>query len=790
MADRGQVEALLATLDIANYTTLAEAPALREDGDDLARFAVIGELGRGGMGRVLEAVDPDLGRAVAVKVVIDPAQMDRARLARFVAEARITAQLEHPNIVPVYEMGVTDDGEVFFVMRKVQGRSLAEVLHDGDEAWTLHRLVRALVQVCRAIAYAHSRGVLHRDLKPANLMLGAFGEVLVLDWGVAMLMGQGGGGMERIVLEDVGPGLTQEGSSIGTPGYMRPEQARALDTMDGRSDVFSLGAILYEILTGTRAYRGHEVYEILFASLQGPPDDPRARAPDRAIPDELAAACLRAMAPEAGSRHASATELADDLDAWLEGTRRAERAAVQLAAAREAMEVYRALRREEAKLEAREAALAASVAPSAPRDDAAKAELLGVRERLEELSPEAVQAFGTAVGEAEGALVGDPDNRDVRAFLADAWWTRMEEAEAADDRSVTAWAEAKVRRYDDGRYGFRLRGIGSITLTTDPPGATVTGRRFKQRGLVWTLGRTRVVGETPVEEALLAQGSWRLEIKAPGRVDACYPVVVRRGSRWSGHVALPAAGAIADDEVFVPGGPFARGSAEEPDDSLPAGDVEVASFVAKRFPVTVEEYCAFLTDVAARDADEAWARVPRMESGLDDAGGRYWARPAPGEPYAPPEKDQHGDRWDPRWPVLSVSWHDAVAYAAWLAARTGLPWRLPREDEWEKAARGVDGRRYPWGDAFDATLCTMRDSLPGGSEPMPVASAPDDVSVYGIGDLAGGAREWCADELGALRPIRGGSWNTVERTCRSYYRLCERPDSQNAYTAFRVVRSV
>ena len=212
LEDRGEpatITAVLKTLGVALAPTLrpsdpVQAPTRLAPGAlpgaehlvSLGRFQLHAELGRGGMGRVLEARDPELRRSVAVKVIIDPSRVTEAQLARFVAEAQITSQLEHPNIVPVYDMGATSTGEVYFVMKKVEGRSLRQVLtalRDGDEATTAEfprtKLLHAFIQVCNAVAYAHDRGVLHRDLKPDNVMLGPFGEVLLMDWGLARLVG-------------------------------------------------------------------------------------------------------------------------------------------------------------------------------------------------------------------------------------------------------------------------------------------------------------------------------------------------------------------------------------------------------------------------------------------------------------------------------------------------------------------------------------------------------------------------------------------------------------------------
>ena len=338
---------------------IADEPVTDPATEVVGRFVLAEELGRGGMGRVVAARDPRLRRTVAIKLMKHPGGSE-ASLARFVAEAQVTGQLDHPNIVPVHELGVTVGGEPWFAMKRVQGRSLGEVIRDlraqvppVRERWSRHRLLAAFVQVCNAIAYAHDRGVLHRDLKPSNIMLGSFGEVLVMDWGVAGLMGRdepqvplelaqtlvpdadapfassGGSASEAVDRSTVM--RTQEGSTVGTPGYMSPEQTGGdLATLDGRSDVFSLGAILYEILTLQRAYSGPNLFAVVHALMKGPPTRPAERAPEQVIPDEIADVAMRALSMQPEDRHQTAAELGEAVQAFLEGSRRRAEAAARV----------------------------------------------------------------------------------------------------------------------------------------------------------------------------------------------------------------------------------------------------------------------------------------------------------------------------------------------------------------------------------------------------------------------------------------------------------------------------
>jgi serine/threonine-protein kinase len=281
----------------------------------------------GGIGQVWLARDEDLGRDVALKELRPDRGDSPAAAARFLEEAQITGQLEHPGIVPVYELVRTPDGPPCYAMRFVGGRTLADAVRDyhrkrqagAARPLELRELLTAFVGVCQAVAYAHSRGVLHRDLKPANIALGDYGEVLVLDWGLAKVLGTAEEPTRLLPVRlggGDGVGRTQQGQVLGTPSYMAPEQAEGrLDLVDTRSDVYGLGAILYEILTGVPPFSGADTPEVVKRVVQEPPLPPRQRVP--ATPPALAAVCLRALAKAPAARYGSARELAQEVGRWL-----------------------------------------------------------------------------------------------------------------------------------------------------------------------------------------------------------------------------------------------------------------------------------------------------------------------------------------------------------------------------------------------------------------------------------------------------------------------------------------
>jgi tRNA A-37 threonylcarbamoyl transferase component Bud32 len=282
----------------------------------------------GGIGRVWLARDASLGRDVALKELRPERAGQPVVWGRFLREAQVTGQLEHPSIVPVYDLGRRpEDHAPFYTMRFVRGRTLAEAVQAYHERrqrgasgpLELRELMTALIGVCNAVAYAHSRGVLHRDLKPQNVVLGDYGEVMVLDWGLAKVAGEAEGEAARVAVgADGGPAgeQTVAGQVLGTPAYMSPEQAEGrLDLLDARTDVYGLGAVLYSVLTGQAPFAGVDTTSVLRRVVHEPPAPPRSVV--AGVPRALDAVCLKALAKRPAERYASARELGSELQRWL-----------------------------------------------------------------------------------------------------------------------------------------------------------------------------------------------------------------------------------------------------------------------------------------------------------------------------------------------------------------------------------------------------------------------------------------------------------------------------------------
>ncbi|WP_437743463.1 bifunctional serine/threonine-protein kinase/formylglycine-generating enzyme family protein [Sorangium sp. So ce1504] len=783
------------------------------------RYEDLGLIGRGGMGEVRRVRDRVMGRVLAMKLLRIEGQDDADGRARFLDEARLTACLQHPGIVPVHDCGMLPNGQLWFTMKEVRGRTLSALiraLHASGEAGpspeALRRVLDVFVRVCEAVAYAHGQGVLHRDLKPDNVMIGEFGEVLVMDWGIARATARG-------ALADALPDSghhTHVGLVLGTPVYMPPEQARGeAEQLGPPSDVYALGAVLYELLCGEPPFRGTAL-AVLAQVVQRSPERLAVRCPDQ-IPRDLIAICERAMAREPPSRYASAEVLAAEIRGFLDGARRRERA-------RALVEESRALAPQIEGLRARARALRAEAKAVLGRLDsfapaAEKAQGWALEDEARALDRAAALDEATWHQKLRAALNEAPDFDEAHAALADAHLADLRAAEEARDAEAAARAEAFLRAHARERHAVLLRGTGALSLRTDPEGAQVWLLRYVEQGRRLRAEPQGLLGHTPLCEVPLARGSYLLSIRAPGYCEASYPVKIGRGEHWDGVrpggaepfvVPLLPSEALGEEDVYVPAGFFSAGGDPQAGDGLPACRIWVDGFVVRRHPVTQAEYLAFLNDLLAggREAEAAAAcpRAARAIAGNVDI--PLFARDGDGRfvlgPQARAEQARH--------PVASVDWRSAVAYASWLEARTGAPWRLVGELEREKAARGVDGRFFPWGDEPEPTWACMVGGRPGPASPAPVDDHPTDEGPHGARGLAGNIRDWCAelwmpdgptvvDRIARLQPadaaapglrsIRGGAWSSgPPAVCRAAGRFAARPEDRFSAVGFRLARPV
>ena len=827
--------------DRATVVTVADpsqrpAPAKPAAGPHPDRYEPLRLLGSGGFGEVRLVRDRVLGRDVAMKILRPDLDVSPEMRARFLAEIQLTAGLTHPGIVAVHEAGELPDGQLWYTMPVVRGRTFRAVIDAafmGDPRASRRRLLDLFGRACDAVAYAHGKGVIHRDIKPENIMIGEHGEVLVMDWGIARRADapESAPGRKLAPAQDESPEArvaralsfsplrTRPGAILGTPAYMAPEQARGEVHRHGpATDVYALGALLLQVLTGRppdvgpRFWEPSESVRDQIARLDEDPD----------LPADLAEICRRAMDQDPARRYPDAGALAAELRAFLEGAQRREQALADLAEAEGRAGTLASLREQAALARAELRRALAAVRPSDPVERKVRGwDLEDEAERLErELALE--EAHWIQI--VHSALAKDPALPEAHAALADHYRGKLAEAELAGRAADAVRLEVLLRAHDRGQHAAFLRGDGALTLVTDPPGAEVLIQKYALRQRRLVAEPARLLGRTPIHEMALPFGSYLLTLRAPGRIEVRYPVAIERGGAWDGRrpgekepfpILLPRVEDQDDGEVYVPAGWAWIGGDPEAADSLPRRRVWVDAFAMGRFPVTSEGLVGLLNTMASAGISDADLGFPSGRPGLVETAsalpavtrgpdGRFVLRPAAlrkDGPEAPP---------DPAWPA-TLDWHLAVACARFLSLREKRPFRLPNELEREKAARGADGRFFVWGNhAEPGFACTLESHR---AEPLPeqVTGHPGDESPYGVRGLSGNVRDWCAnvwrhdgpamegDRLRLsealpddddFRVIKGGAWGSSVVHSRAAARFGSRPGLVKSYTGFRLVRSI
>ncbi|MCI0342267.1 MAG: SUMF1/EgtB/PvdO family nonheme iron enzyme [Planctomycetales bacterium] len=760
-------------------------------------YEVLGELGAGGMGVVYRARDPELRREVALKVLPGGAPPDVR--ARFLREGRTGARLRHEGIVAVHAAGEAD-GQAYIVQELIEGESLSRVLERG----TLppERAAAIVERVARSLSYAHGEGVIHRDVKPGNILLDRAGAPHLADFGLARTV-------------EVSAALSQSGQAIGTPHYMSPEQAEGRPGMtDARSDVWACGVVLYECLAAARPFEGgpHSVMEQVVRDEPAP-----LRRKVATVPRALETIVSRCLEKEPHRRYPTAEALAEDLARFLRGEevearpvslverlrRRVRRNpapwALGAALAATLLLVAGGLGlsdwRERARV-AEELRLARELAPADPDRAIGVLDLLAKRapgapgleeiraaadrrrdeievERLRTQAGALLRAGEKAAREHAGAA-GDarrrdaayaaaragfggscellashpdaPERRSASGAMAALAAERLREAEAAGDEEAAARFEADLRAFGAESHARELEGSGTLSLDTVPTGAEAELLRFEPQDGALVPKPLRSLGPTPIREAPLPMGSYLLLLRKPGFLDARLTIRVERCEAEAAPDPVPllTEGQVGPGYVYVPPGETVLGGDAEATLAWPRRKVRLPGFLIAEREVSMREYGEFLASLRASGFPEAEVR-------------RRAPRRIAGDPFGRLPED---------WPALGVSWEDAEAYAAWRTGVEGRAVRLPRQEEWERAARGADGRPYPWGPAFrwDRVVGARSPDQPDGRpSPRPVGSARDDVSPFGVRDLSGSVVEWCADEVArGLRAVRGGAWNYAD----------------------------
>jgi len=818
--------------------------SLPHGGYQIGDFQIVRELGRGSMGIVYEAYQRSLGRRVALKV-FDTRGKKALAIERFRREATAAAKLNHPGIVPVWAVGEDPNTRaLYYAMQLVDGPTLRDFIY--TEKPSTSRTASIAKKVAEALDFAHSRGVIHRDVKPANIIVTKDDQPLLADFGLA----------KNLALAQV----TQVGIMLGTPTHMSPEQARGEKTIDHRTDVYGLGACLYEMLTYRLPFYGEDLDDLLDKLHEQPPIRPRKL--DRQIPAALETITLKCLEKDREERYDTAGEVARELGRFLAGeailarpvsgfTRlrrwgarhprklagfgigavlvvvfgvlfgwrqvgrslrvaslrlQAEHAFEQqdLVAAEahleELLEVdprnaYAQKRRagiaaqvgraqvlaERARERAQEEALRARARVQGERHAAAGLELLQQARREPPGSAEREKVEGQALKEFGIAVALDSDCRTAYTSRAKVFLERLARAEANGDEALALHFRRLVE--ENNRYGVfdkLLRPEGEVSLSTRPQGARCELRQI-HRDVATGMAETTVEETdlaTPIVSRTLPRGSYLYEVSLPGYATARVPFQVVRHGRVKLNVRLLRPSAIPEGMVYVPAGPAIIGGDQKAIRSLPREVVDLPGFLIGEREVTVGEYVEFLAALPAGIPDR------RDEAGFVPRGGRkqryaqlFWR-----------EEDgawSYPRQWAPERPVSGIGWKAAVAYCQWKKRVTGVSYRLPSEREWEKAARGADGRPYPWGWAAPEGLPTLQRT----AGPMAVGSAPQDRSVFGVLDMTGNVAEWTLSSYDARllhRVVRGGAWPPLVDTPRTAARFPALVGAPPYYVGFRV----
>ncbi|MBK8256192.1 MAG: SUMF1/EgtB/PvdO family nonheme iron enzyme [Polyangiaceae bacterium] len=746
-------DALAGTIGVAETVLHPEQIA---DLSAATRYTPMGPIGRGGMGRVDMVFDRALGRPVAKKTVLK-----KQSAALLLAEAQVGAQLEHPSIVPVYDVEVDALGKPHYTMRVVRGRTLRDVIdarRTADKgAMSTAQALGVLRQICLAVEYAHSRGVVHRDLKPENVVVGEFGEVYVLDWGVAWLSPD----------SDLHSSRHTSLPVAGTPGYMAPEQM-CVGALDARTDVYALGVMMHEVFTGERPSDEEAVTREIGAPVKE--SGPGVMCTLKPLPtpfDELVYSCLQT---DRAARPPNARAIADAIDAYLDGERaRAERrreADVYTSEGETARETFDSLDAEAARLEAEAHRLLADRKPWEPLT--AKQAGWDLAEQSARLRSEASRALARGEASFTRALGRVPDHEGARKGLAALYFRQFVAAEEKGDARKMAQYLDLARTYDDGPLSVLLKDEGLLSVYTNGVPATITVARYESRGLILAAQEVARFSSEAEAQMRLASGSYLVTATA-GETVVRYPVLVKRAHSHELKLRFENAASLPNNMVLIAGGPFL---------TLPPRETKMVpawlgDFAIGKFPVTFGDYVAMLDDVADEEERRRLTPEHRGVSLVVKEGSTWRLAPHAVEGEA---RKRIAEGRELSVPVFLVSWFQASEYIRWLAQKTGKPFRLPTDLEWEKAARGADGRMYPMGNRMDPCLAKVRESRSEAPQPEPIGAFVHDESPFGVRDLAGGIGDWTctaadgsrlgdaddaspdSDERVAFH--RGGSWGT------------------------------
>lgn len=751
---RALLDALADSLKEADASRTAVS---RDDliGRQLDEYRLDTLLGQGGMARIYHGYDTRLKRHVAIKVIDAPHRAETIYRQRFEREAQAIAQLSHPNIVNVYRYGELS-GLFYMAMQYVEGidlRTWIDNYRRQDEFVPLPEVMRIMDEVCQALDYAHSKGIIHRDVKPANILVAEAGRVFLTDFGLVLRAG-----------------TATRGEIFGSPRYIAPEQAISSSGAVPQSDLYAVGVILYEMLTGRLPFDAGDPLNMAMQHMSETPPSPRELRPE--LSPALEAVLLQSLAKEPEKRYATGALLVEAL--------------------RRAMAVGQPAVGQPLAVQPTRTAAGPMTPPAAPPGQTQKRELppipaaVVIAESPEPAPPPTVTAVSPK--RRGGAFKGLFMAVLLIALAGAGWffWGGGREMLADGGNLPLAAAVLATETSAPTSSPIPATATQEPAVTAVPPllTPTATAAPTKTATAVPTASPPSLLTDTPTLAATATPSNTPLPAATSSSLPTATPLVI---------IIREKDGAA---QVLIPALTFAMGAAESDEmaaeDERPSHQVSIDSFYMDQYEVTVAQYAAFLNENGGYVSQCngftcLWTSFETLRSYLTDDVDGYVARAGFAD-----------------YPINNVSWHGANAYCAWAGGR------LPTEAEWEAAARGDDGRLYPWGDeAPDGEHAVFGTTF---ADLGPVTAVADGASPFKVYGMAGSVWEWVADEYDAAyyasspvqnpfnasefrgrdRVLRGGGYDSPPEALRVNGRASESPTLYQNIPAigFRCAQSV
>ena len=741
LAALGQAESFMETPPVEAAESLFASREGLSVGQSVAHYEVIGKLGAGGMGEVYLALDKGLGRRVALKLLPSHFTRDAERARRFELEARAASALNHPNILTIYDVGRGGDLQ-FIAAEYVEGQTLRQRLSGGP--MSLSDALDTSAQVAAALVAAHAAGIVHRDIKPENVMVRPDGLVKVLDFGLAKLA-------ERRPAEDPGAPAaiavkTDPGRVMGTARYMSPEQARGME-VDARSDIFSLGAMLYEMIAGRPPFEGETTADLFAAILKV---EPAPLAPG--VPGELQEIVNGSLRKDRDERYQTVEELF-----------------VALKSLKQRLEIQAELERAaqtDGKRDGQSARTTVTAQQPVAADTASRR--LHARSSALRIGPVVVALILAVAG-----LFGYRRNAGLVAARESVPQVKELAGQGKYFDAYDLALKLRERLPDDATFAGLMPEISDdLSVRTEPAGANVYLKRFVPDSTAGIPAR-EFIGTTPISNLRIARGEYVLEVEKEGYAPAARTIssALNRAEGLLGaspaiRVALKLIekGKIPDRMVFVPGGDYALVGWGQPAQA----SARLGDYFMDKFEVTNREFKEFI-NAGGYLKREFW-KFPFVKDGKPLSWEEAMGRLKDGAGLPGPRDWTGGvfPEGEAEHPVTGVSWYEAAAYAEFRGKQ------LPAVFQWEKAARDgtfthTNALVMPWGLIAGPTTVN-RANLPGRG-PVAVDRFEFGISPYGCYNMAGNVTEWCVNKWGEDFTALGGSWRDAIYVFADYGRF-------------------